>query len=372
MKSKIRTRADGHWHRLEIVEGKEAVSWLSVLDATIRILGTPVRMGGIGGVGTKPEHRMKGRARRLLNESVRYMTGLGQDVSMLFGIPDFYNKFGFLPCLPTHVITLATRDAERAAEGAAGFRTRPATERDYAFIVRLYNEDNRERAATFVRDERDFRGFRKGSYYSTPVTTLMLEDDAGRPAGYAVADDSRTEVKVVEANVTDRRAFWTLLSELAKMAVERRTGQIELQMARDHPFVRFVRRYGCQVQSTYPRMSTGMMRMLNQELLLRKLRPALKRRIGYSPFGDRNVRLTIETDLARTDLRFGDRAGRSGPPVAASVKLGQDKLMQILVGYRAADDVLSDPDVQSQGDAAALLEVLFGGQEPYVWKPDWF
>ena len=80
----------------------EVASWLWVLDLPTRLLGQTVRMGGIGGVNTKESHRMKGYARRLLSDTVSYMTEQGYDVTMLFGIPDFYDKFGYIPaCRPT-------------------------------------------------------------------------------------------------------------------------------------------------------------------------------------------------------------------------------------------------------------------------------
>jgi predicted acetyltransferase len=289
---------------------------------------------------------------------------------MLFGIPDFYDKFGFVPCLPSHCVHIATRDAERAAEGAGDYSTRPIGENDYGFVARLYNEDNRNRAASLVRDERSFRGFHKGSNFRTQAAGFILEDGNGRSVGYAAFDDSRTEVNVIEANAADPRAFRALLYEFAKMAIDRRAGYLELYMACEHPFVRFARRYGCQVQSTYERMGGGMMRILNQGSLFRKLRPALRKRLDYTEFNRRSVKLTIETDLGTTKLRFNNQGSR--PAAAGVVRLGQDKLTQLVIGYRSADDLLADSGVAAEGDAEALLKVFFGGQEPYVWKADEF
>jgi len=369
MSGDIRSHAEGRWHHLEAMQDGEAVSRLSVPDLIIRILGVQIRMGGIGGVETEREHRMKGHARRLLEHAVQYMTGLGQDVSMLFGISDFYSKFGFIPCLPEHCAHVATRDAERAREGLADYRTRPIAADDHGFIVRLYSEDNRSRPAALVRDEETFRGFHKGSDYRLRATGLILEDGQGRRVGYAAFDESQTDVRVTEVNTVDRRAFWTILYEFAKMGVDRRTGHLELHMAADHPFVRFARRYGCRLESHYPRMGAGMMRVLNQDSLFQKLRPALQARLESSEFAGRSVRLTIETDLGTTELHFN---GRAGPAASGVVQLGQDRLMQLVVGYRAADDVLSDLGVRTEGEAEALLDAFFGGQSPYVWRADRF
>ena len=42
------------------------------------------------------------------------MTQEGFDCAILFGIPDFYDKFGYAVCLPECRTEMRTRDAERA------------------------------------------------------------------------------------------------------------------------------------------------------------------------------------------------------------------------------------------------------------------
>ena len=97
-----------------LVDG-ELVCWLGVIDYTMRIGTTQVRMAGIAGVETKEPHRMKGYMRDLLNGTLVYMQTQGYDISMLFGIPDFYPKFGYATCLAYSAFTIKTRIAETAA-----------------------------------------------------------------------------------------------------------------------------------------------------------------------------------------------------------------------------------------------------------------
>jgi predicted acetyltransferase len=70
------------------------------IDLPMRIGDAVIRMAGIGDVYTEREHRMKGYMRYLYEDTLTYMTEEGYDVSMLFGIPDFYTKFGYAVCLP--------------------------------------------------------------------------------------------------------------------------------------------------------------------------------------------------------------------------------------------------------------------------------
>jgi hypothetical protein len=81
------------------------------------------------------------------------------------------------------------------------------------------------------------------------------------------------------------------------------------------------------------------------------------------------VRLRIETDLGTSRLVL-NAGGRSESRV--SLKVRQDRLMQLVVGYRPAADLLSEDGVESRGPALGVLEALFSGPTPYVAKTDEF
>ena len=196
MAVRIETQDRDSAHLRQVLVAGEVVSWLTVLDMRIRLLGEPIRMGGIGGVNTKEAHRMKGYARRLLSDTVRYMTAQGHDVSMLFGIPNFYDKFGYAPCLPDCRVAISTRDAERSRPAARGYSVRPLTEQDYPFVVRLHNECNRNRSASVIREVGAFHGFRHGSDWRVQTIASVVQRSGGDPVGYIVRDKSATEVKV--------------------------------------------------------------------------------------------------------------------------------------------------------------------------------
>ena len=116
-------------------------------------------------------------------------------------------------------------------------------------------------------------------------------------------------------------------------------------------------------------MGGGMMRILNQGPLFEKLRPGMERRLPRSGLAGRRVRLKLETDLGTTRVLLNaDGEGES----RVSLKLRQDRLMQLVVGYRPAADVLGEDGVKSRGPAQEVLDALFGGQTPYVLKPDEF
>src|SRR5262249_49323551 len=143
-----------------MLEG-ECVSSLAVVDLDMRIGAASVRMGGIAGVGTNNKHRRRGYARRLLENSTAWMTENGFDCAMLFGIPDFYDKFGYAVCLPACRFEVQTRDAERAP---ATLVRRPYAPEDPPAVQQIYAANNADLSGSIVRSEKT-SWFGKGSDY---------------------------------------------------------------------------------------------------------------------------------------------------------------------------------------------------------------
>lgn len=75
-------------------ENEEWLSRLGLREYQMRFGAAQLKMGGICRVGTKEEHRNKGYSRRVMDHTIVFMSENGFDVSMLFGIPNFYHKFG--------------------------------------------------------------------------------------------------------------------------------------------------------------------------------------------------------------------------------------------------------------------------------------
>jgi len=368
----IKTIDDGRSHRREIwLDDDTQVGHLWVLDYTMRIGTAEVRMAGIGGVHTEREHRMKGYMRALFEDTVTYMADEGYDVSMLFGIANFYNKFGYATCVAQHRFTIKTRDAEAARVWAQSLKVRPIESRDMPAIVELYNANNASRTCTMVRSTEGFTKFEKGTYWGVRAETALWEDVDGTLLGYAVWDKDRTAVKVAEIGAGDDALFPTILTALARQAVEKRCEEITVFAPPDDPFAEYAQRFGTEWTIRNPRYSDGMLRIMNQRPLFEKLAPELARRLsGF----EGAVPIAIQTDLGAITLtpESGDVTLQDGVAAEAQLALSQDKLMQLILGYRSVRDLLNTPDVTVTGDAVPMLQALFPRDTAFMWKPDHF
>src|SRR5213083_2629485 len=92
--------------RVDLMLEDRSVSWLWIVPFTIRIGRAAVRMDGIGGVNTREGCRRRGYSRRVLEATVERMRQGDAALSMLYGIPHFYPKFGYATAGPEHFVTL--------------------------------------------------------------------------------------------------------------------------------------------------------------------------------------------------------------------------------------------------------------------------
>jgi len=403
----------------------EPIARAIIADRQMRMGCSQVRMGGIGGVWTKPEHRKQGHMRAVMDRSVQFMREQGFDVSLLFGITDFYPRWGYATMIPDQRLTIATENALRAT---GGLKVRAYRRGEMRKLDSIYNSLNALRTCSIVRPVFPYArrprpsspleppampkdSFRMGTRFFTTVKVFVVEDDRSRIIGYGVYDKEHVdrdtghktpiedEVAVAEVGATQERAYDAILAHLAKLAARRHVEQIRAFVPVDDPFALHCRSYGAE-QSISTRPDGGaMMRIINLQQLFKKLEPELSRRIAGKELSGK---LSIITDLGSLGIRISNRSARVVSSLRGAdytLELEQWKLLQLLVGYRSLEDVLSDArevpfsptprqaprsispagradpgrsKLSVSGELQGLAQVLFPTQWPFCWRPDWF
>jgi len=86
------------WHVMVKVDGQVA-SRLGIVDRAATVGGQPVRLGGIGGVATHPDHRRKGYAARAMETAADWMRdSMGVDFGLLVcdrSMVNYYSCLGW-------------------------------------------------------------------------------------------------------------------------------------------------------------------------------------------------------------------------------------------------------------------------------------
>lgn len=357
----FRTLDDKRNHRREMLVDGEVVCWLTLIDYQMRIGAAQVRMAGIAGVETKEQHRMKSYMRYLFNDTLVYMQTEGYDVSMLFGIPNFYPKFGYATCMTNTHFALKTRVAEQAS--AQPLTARALTADDVPYVIDMYNAHNAARTCSIVRTAEHFTGFPIGSGWWRKAESAILLDAAGDRCGYAAWDKHNDDANIIELECASPAHYASALAACAQIAIPKLASQITFHMPLDHPFAVYARRFGARWTVEYPHDADGMLRIVNQASLFEKIMPELQHRAAAGKPGW----LTLRTELGDLALHFSEPSEHVG-----AMNLPQHVLAQLLCGYRDSRDVLADPAVRAEGAVSAQLDTLFPCGHAYVWHADHF
>jgi hypothetical protein len=362
------TADDGSFNHALRLDG-ETVSELEVIDLTMRVGIAAVRMGGIGGVGTDKKHRKKGYARRVLENSSVWMEENGFDCAVLFGITDFYHKFGYAVCLPQCRVEVATRDAERAS-GSLGVR--PFAPDDLPAVRDIYAATSADLTGSIVRGETT-HWFRKGTWYGTPVDAYVFTGEAGAVVAYAARDATEDAVNIAEVGALRPEYYADVARWAAERAVALRRERVTFFVPPDSACAVWLTQYGAEQKLIYPRNGGGMGRLLRLRDFFMKTLPEWTRRARAAAPLPAGTSLRLETDLGGVTLRWtGDAVTlESEAQASGTVRLPQWRLMQMVMGYYGAELALGLPEAQADGDLR-LLHTLFPRRLAFMWLADHF
>ena len=374
--------------KASIVQDGTPVARLAVGRYTMHVAGVGVTMGGIADVVTHPAHRGQGHGARLLRAAVDRMRQEGYPISLLFGISDFYHRFGYAPVLPEYLVYVATRHAERFCQGLQGERTvaalsartsatvRPGRPDDAPALLALYTRVNEGRTGTLRRDAAKLDPTLpiEGDNWWPHPRRFLVAERAGQPIGYVILSGNPAQFRIMEVVVPAALvvpAGTALLAALAEEAAARRLETIRLPLPPDEPLVDLLRQAGCKLEVTYPANGEGMGRIVDLSALMDALRPALAARAESLPPSTRPGALEMvcpaSSDEAeeRTSVSFG--TGR-----ALKLTLPQQQVCQLVMGYRGLDAIrLQHPNACAPEDAASL-NALFPAGYPHMWSIDHF
>ena len=357
--------------RVSYLKNGERISGLALWHMPMRMGSCEVLMGGIGGVWTHQRHRKRGYASIVMEDAVRWMREHAFDVSVLFGIGDFYWRWGFITTLASTTVGVPTRHAETVKRTA---RPRKFRKRDLVAAMRLFNRDNARRTGSLVRRKSSWTPWRVGVRWAEPPE-IFLYTVRGRVvgvAGFCLAGDA---VACVEVSAVDAAAFGGMLRHAADLAVARRVASIIFHVPGDHPFTDFCREQGCQVRTRVPRVAGGMGRLINQSQCLGKITPELTRRLRESKLARWSGTLAVVTDLETTRLRVKRGEVRVGNVVGradVTLRLPQERLTQLVFGFQPVRHLLTHTGTKLTGDRVDLVDTLFPRHEAHVWTADHF
>ncbi len=358
-RSGINVTRDGEdrWTLRQVDRHGEEFCRVDLVKKRMRVGRSRIPTGGVSGLYTPPIHRAKGYASCLMEASHDFLRRQGCSIVLLNAIPGFYHRYGYDVVFPVYRLFVRT---ERLLQARRLLNVRRARKRDEPALVKLYNQCNRYRTGTLVRNA-DWRFTRLVDYGRPPGKLLVVEDKRQWVAGYALCRTRRDCYFVQELTARSSSAFESLAGAVGTRARRAGFDRVHFKLPVDHPFAEFCNRLGSEWEIQYHVNAEGMGRILDLPRFLAALRPEFEYRLGKSGWSKKTC-LWFETELGAAGLKIVGNTARCIPNREADshkIALSQTALLQLALGYRTVSDAAIEKGVRIPCTARPFLEVLF-------------
>ncbi|MBM4032317.1 MAG: GNAT family N-acetyltransferase [Planctomycetes bacterium] len=356
------------------------IAQVRIADRTMRLGAALVRVAGIGDVCTLPHLRKKGMMRSLFDHVNQFMRDEGYDLSLLFGIPNFYDKFGFITGVANDGLLVSR---QQLAELKAPHRGRRARRADAAAIRRLHLDDLAARDGAMAR-----WGGLWARRSCREKWCRIIEDAKGRPSAYwrgePRGDDAFALTEVSLGRRPSRDAVVSVLADLARAAKACEKPKVRIELPTAHPIGQFCLADGCEVHRTVGHRGGAMVRIVGLESLCRRMAPEWQRLlaswwhrlpacVGEPPITGKmpvppvwNGRLRLKTDIGAVDLvasrgKIEVVGGASLPRVCApaTVTASQANLCRLILGFHTPSAALALGEARITPAARPLAAAIF-------------
>lgn len=367
--------------RIALMRGDEELSRALVVPMTMRVGRARLRMDGIGGVQTPEAHRHKGYSRRVLEAAVSFMTAGDAVLTTLYGIPNFYPKYGYATLGPEPIITLSSLEERNSIP--AGLDVRPGEAGDLPALRRLYRGETALSIGALVRED---------DWWTWGVLEQALQpgEDEVRVVvrdrtivGYAWkattcwwvenwTRDRPEGLKIAEAFAADAQAADAVLAACRLWAIDDGTTQVAMAIPETVRVGSAARLQNVQVLERYGDEAEFMGRSTGLVALLWAMQPELQARWQRVSGAMSSFGITLVSDNERATVIGHEQGIEIDPSRAGDVEVAIDpgNLVRLVLG--GFDPVRVLERLHVPASARPVLTTLFQRQFPYIYPVDRF
>ncbi len=351
--------------RLLFLDG-QLVSCLSLFTHTVRIGEARMRMGGIGNVTTAGPWRQRGYAALLISDTMRYMKTRGYHLSMLFGIADFYHRWGFASVLPEYASVITLREADRATGPC--IKERRMKPGDITAVLSLHNRGDADTSCSIIRSSAHFN-----NRWERWKEARILTDANGKVVASYLGRIAGEDYLIDELNATDTALFPAVLRACLNRARHEYAGRMRFNIPPSHAFAVFLTQYTTDHETHLYRNSNGMIASVNIEEVLECMTAEWESLLSASSMKDMAATVTLVID--NTPYRVRSHHGMIDVvpcPGENKFSISRLEFIQLISGYRHLEEIVASRRRALRAPAKSLLQVLFPKRTPYVWLLDRF
>ena len=240
----------------------EIITHFGIWRLQIRVGRARVWVAGIGSVTTRDHYRKRGFLRQTANVALNALRDSDYDISLLFGIPNLYEQFGYRRAWTG---MNATIEVEQISTRAMVGRLEQCGSGARADLAALYNRENAILTGTAIRPV-------------FPIGNPLVDSDAylwkknRRVAGFVFVGRTGNTLEV-RSWAGDPEAILTVVTRLAKA---RGLGTVQFQWIHYRSELsRFLRRQNSEFKSEYRNSGGRMIRAISLQRFAKVLVPVL-------------------------------------------------------------------------------------------------
>ncbi|MDA1192159.1 MAG: GNAT family N-acetyltransferase, partial [Candidatus Poribacteria bacterium] len=274
--------------RLAKVDGK-IVSVIQIFDRQMLAHGVPLRMGGLGSVGTHPDHRGQGYNTLVLQDVVHYMEAERYDISLLFtGINDFYARLGWRTFHHALALQVPLNGALPSVPFGGEIR-QIRWEDDLDAVIELHRAFNRDATGPTLRSKAYWEVHHTWRPYSAEQIQVAVE--GGEIVAYRRDRGGDTIEELAHLDGRESAAH-ALIFDFMQKAKE--AGKERVRFDGNPSFRRMLEAHGLSVE--VERKGSFMFRIVGLETVLTKLMAKASARLKASSVADWRGDVVLESE----------------------------------------------------------------------------
>jgi len=355
--------------RVTEVDG-EIVSMMLIIRRQIRI-GTAVVKGAfVAPVATHPKHQRRGYCSAVMKDAISYMKRQNFDMTMLWGEPWLYPKYGYSPSMAFPRLVINPERCKKVE--TEPYTLEPFDEQRLKEVTTIYHNNTATRTCAEIRSPELYEWKPRSPHADFEA----IVNKKGEIIGYVVFTLQNPSENVSEIGVLNDHACGAVFNRMLELVRERGIKEFFCVVPPDHPFSKFA--FWKNGEQRITRSGAGMIRVLNLVSLFKKMTKEFERNLARSEFHNLTSTFSIvsEEGAAQLEITKGEVKVNTGVTLGdCQLDIPLASLNPLVTGYKSIHDLSQEGAISMKGkNALRLIDVLFpkgfpfGGRFPLVWE----
>ncbi|MCX8064102.1 MAG: GNAT family N-acetyltransferase [Candidatus Hydrogenedentes bacterium] len=352
-----------------VISGNEILSALLVFPEFIQLGEARLRVGVLGRLFTSPLNNKRGVGSRLIRDSVAYLEKQKFNLALVFDVPRFYQRFGFVPAFFESYRDLKYRKEYLVSYVPPPFyRVRRIKPADIPIVQKIHDQLDENTFGSVLRAH-----FHYSLKWNEYRNSWVIYDAIGKVHGYFCTGFVWKQIMTIkEIGCIGKDSMIPVVNNILNLANRFGCKIIRFLAPPDYVIFNWLEELGIKLSETSVSKSHfGMVKILNLEDTFECLTPEWEKKLHGSVLRNKDVEVTFIIDSQpfniysrKGNISISNRMGKN------KVSLDKEDLALLILGSESGEDWVSNWGFGISDDAKNLIKIMFPKRFPYIWYLD--